>query len=230
MAACMLHRRGVSARASGMTAQSLLRHVAANFDHSHRNVFECDIDTCKQPQQPPSRSPDFPFTTLYKHSRQEGRQASWDTATFSSIAKIDDVSFHASLTKRSSAFSATNKLRSELASSTLYRSRLFSRVGGVRSHTGHSHGGGSLSELGVSTKEEGPGGEAAERMMRIGLAADIVLTVGKGAAGYVSGSTAIIADAAHSLSDIVRWQRKYEKCAHLLRFQNHSPLLTSHML
>ena len=207
MTACMLHGRGVSARASDIIVQSFFRHGAANFDHSHRNVSGCDIATCRQPQQPPPVSPEFPSATLYKHLRQESRQASWDKAAFSSVAKLNDVSFHASHTKRSPAFSATNKLRSELASPALPRSCLFFRVGGVRRHTGHSHGGGSLSELGVATKEEGPGGEAAERMMRIGLAADIVLTVGKGAAGYVSGSTAIIADAAHSLSDIVRCLR-----------------------
>uniref|UniRef100_A0A0E0NUZ1 Cation efflux protein transmembrane domain-containing protein n=1 Tax=Oryza rufipogon TaxID=4529 RepID=A0A0E0NUZ1_ORYRU len=47
------------------------------------------------------------------------------------------------------------------------------------------------------------GGEASERIFRLGLAADVVLTVGKAVTGYLSGSTAIAADAAHSLSDIV---------------------------
>ncbi|KAK9057257.1 hypothetical protein SSX86_022092 [Deinandra increscens subsp. villosa] len=42
-----------------------------------------------------------------------------------------------------------------------------------------------------------------ERIFRLGLAADIGLTAGKVFAGYFSGSTAIIADAAHSLSDVV---------------------------
>ena len=46
--------------------------------------------------------------------------------------------------------------------------------------------------------------EAGERVSRMGLIADVFLTVGKGFAGYVSGSTAIIADAAHSMSDVVR--------------------------
>jgi divalent metal cation (Fe/Co/Zn/Cd) transporter len=47
------------------------------------------------------------------------------------------------------------------------------------------------------------GGETSERIFRLGLAADVVLTVGKAVTGYLSGSTAIAADAAHSLSDIV---------------------------
>ncbi|CAN6289462.1 unnamed protein product [Urochloa humidicola] len=47
------------------------------------------------------------------------------------------------------------------------------------------------------------GGEASERIFRLGLAADVALTAGKAFTGYLSGSTAIVADAAHSLSDIV---------------------------
>ncbi|KAI3829596.1 hypothetical protein L1987_03722 [Smallanthus sonchifolius] len=42
-----------------------------------------------------------------------------------------------------------------------------------------------------------------DRIFRLGLAADVGLTAGKVLAGYLSGSTAIIADAAHSLSDVV---------------------------
>lgn len=63
---------------------------------------------------------------------------------------------------------------------------------GRRTHMGHAH------------HEEGsePGG-AGEKVLKLGLLADVLLTIGKGAAGYVSGSAAIIADAAHSLSDIV---------------------------
>ncbi|KAL6902081.1 hypothetical protein ACP4OV_004957 [Aristida adscensionis] len=63
----------------------------------------------------------------------------------------------------------------------------------ARGHVGHSHHHGG----------DGDGGEASERIFRLGLAADVALTVGKGVTGYLSGSTAIVADAAHSLSDIV---------------------------
>ncbi|KAK1354127.1 metal tolerance protein 2 [Heracleum sosnowskyi] len=45
--------------------------------------------------------------------------------------------------------------------------------------------------------------EEGEKIFRLGLAADIGLAAGKALTGYVSGSTAIIADAAHSLSDVV---------------------------
>lgn len=37
----------------------------------------------------------------------------------------------------------------------------------------------------------------------MGLAADVGLAAGKALTGYLSGSTAIIADAAHSVSDVV---------------------------
>ncbi|KAJ8636430.1 hypothetical protein MRB53_010697 [Persea americana] len=46
-------------------------------------------------------------------------------------------------------------------------------------------------------------GTVGERVSRLGLAADIFLASGKAVTGYLSGSTAIIADAAHSVSDIV---------------------------
>ncbi|XXG54158.1 hypothetical protein AAC387_Pa03g2108 [Persea americana] len=46
-------------------------------------------------------------------------------------------------------------------------------------------------------------GTEGERVSRLGLAADIFLASGKAVTGYLSGSTAIIADAAHSVSDIV---------------------------
>ncbi|XP_002467866.2 metal tolerance protein 2 isoform X2 [Sorghum bicolor] len=62
----------------------------------------------------------------------------------------------------------------------------------ARGHVGHSHHHGGED-----------GGETSERIFRLGLAADVVLTVGKAVTGYLSGSTAIAADAAHSLSDIV---------------------------
>ncbi|KEH43242.1 metal tolerance protein 2 isoform X1 [Medicago truncatula] len=42
-----------------------------------------------------------------------------------------------------------------------------------------------------------------ENIFKLGLAADIALATGKAFTGYLSGSTAIIADAAHSISDVV---------------------------
>lgn len=63
---------------------------------------------------------------------------------------------------------------------------------GRRTHMGHAH----------HEEVSEPGG-AGEKVLKLGLLADVLLTIGKGAAGYVSGSAAIIADAAHSLSDIV---------------------------
>ncbi|KAK1316098.1 Metal tolerance protein 2 [Acorus calamus] len=42
-----------------------------------------------------------------------------------------------------------------------------------------------------------------ESVFRLGLAADVALAAGKAVTGYLSGSTAIIADAAHSVTDII---------------------------
>lgn len=46
-------------------------------------------------------------------------------------------------------------------------------------------------------------GMDGDTVFQLGLAADIALASGKALTGYLSGSTAIIADAAHSVSDIV---------------------------
>ena len=67
---------------------------------------------------------------------------------------------------------------------------------GRRSHMGHAH---DCDDHGRHEKL----GAYGEKILRWGLCSDITLTVGKVAAGYISGSTAIIADAAHSASDIV---------------------------
>ncbi|KAL3683822.1 hypothetical protein R1sor_001844 [Riccia sorocarpa] len=66
-----------------------------------------------------------------------------------------------------------------------------------RGHMGHGH----HHQQGTPGQHDNTG-KAGERVLRLGLWSDILLSVGKGAAGYVSGSTAIIADAAHSVSDI----------------------------
>ncbi|KAG0587956.1 hypothetical protein KC19_2G204300 [Ceratodon purpureus] len=68
---------------------------------------------------------------------------------------------------------------------------------GRRTHMGHAHD----HDVGQESQEQL--GAYGQKVLRWGLWTDILLTVGKGAAGYVSGSTAIIADAAHSASDIV---------------------------
>ncbi|KAF8006599.1 hypothetical protein BT93_K0794 [Corymbia citriodora subsp. variegata] len=64
-----------------------------------------------------------------------------------------------------------------------------------RWHLGHTHH--DHDHRQVSAGEEG------ERIFRLGLAADVCLATGKAVTGYLSGSTAIIADAAHSVSDVV---------------------------
>ncbi|KAJ8547446.1 hypothetical protein K7X08_011032 [Anisodus acutangulus] len=61
-----------------------------------------------------------------------------------------------------------------------------------RWHTGHSHDHHHLRS-----------GKDGERIFRLGLVADIGLAASKAFTGYVCGSTAIIADAAHSISDVV---------------------------
>ncbi|OMP06646.1 hypothetical protein COLO4_07998 [Corchorus olitorius] len=63
-----------------------------------------------------------------------------------------------------------------------------------RWHFGHSHD--HRDHQHNITKE-------GEKIFRLGLGADIGLAAGKALTGYLSGSTAIIADAAHSVSDVV---------------------------
>ncbi|PON57150.1 Cation efflux protein [Parasponia andersonii] len=68
-----------------------------------------------------------------------------------------------------------------------------------RWHLGyHSHHGDDNS----NHNDHGSGLEG-EKVFRLGLASDLVLATAKALTGYLSGSTAIIADAAHSVSDVV---------------------------
>ncbi|XP_022758041.1 metal tolerance protein 2-like isoform X2 [Durio zibethinus] len=60
-----------------------------------------------------------------------------------------------------------------------------------RWHLGHSH------DHHHNVTKEG------EKVFRLGLGADVCLATGKALTGYISGSTAIIADAVHSISDVV---------------------------
>ncbi|KAJ0054575.1 hypothetical protein Pint_01029 [Pistacia integerrima] len=65
----------------------------------------------------------------------------------------------------------------------------------VRWHLGHSHD--------HHDHRHQFSGKEAENIFWLGLFSDIGLATGKALTGYVSGSTAIIADAAHSVSDVV---------------------------
>ncbi|PKI70500.1 hypothetical protein CRG98_009005 [Punica granatum] len=69
-----------------------------------------------------------------------------------------------------------------------------------RWHLGHSH---SHSHSHDHHEHLQLSGKEGENIFRLGLAADIGLSAGKAFVGYLSGSTAIIADAAHSVSDVV---------------------------
>ncbi|KAL6500362.1 Metal tolerance protein C1 [Orobanche hederae] len=64
-----------------------------------------------------------------------------------------------------------------------------------RWHGGHTHGRHDDRDL--------HSGKEGEKIFRLGLAADIGLAAGKAVTGSLTGSTAIIADAAHSISDVV---------------------------
>ncbi|KAJ8543309.1 hypothetical protein K7X08_005832 [Anisodus acutangulus] len=64
-----------------------------------------------------------------------------------------------------------------------------------RWHTGHSHSHHDHRDL--------RSGKDGEKIFRLGLAADIGLAASKAFTGYVCGSTVIIADAAHSISNVV---------------------------
>lgn len=74
-------------------------------------------------------------------------------------------------------------------------------------HANHHHEGG-----------HDKSGKASERVLGWGLWGDIGLAIGKGGAGYVSGSTALIADAAHSVSDIVSASSECERSTSARQF------------
>ncbi|KAL5862835.1 hypothetical protein ACOSQ3_000349 [Xanthoceras sorbifolium] len=79
--------------------------------------------------------------------------------------------------------------------SSLFSHELYFKVP-IRLHLGHSHHDHHHHHDDFSGKD-------AENIFRLGLASDIGLATGKALTGYLSGSTAIIADAAHSISDVV---------------------------
>ncbi|KAL5795644.1 hypothetical protein ACOSQ2_000464 [Xanthoceras sorbifolium] len=76
--------------------------------------------------------------------------------------------------------------------SSLFSHELYFKVP-IRLHLGHSH----------HDHRHDFSGKDAENIFRLGLASDIGLATGKALTRYLSGSTAIIADAAHSISDVV---------------------------
>ncbi|CAI0446061.1 unnamed protein product [Linum tenue] len=72
----------------------------------------------------------------------------------------------------------------------------------IRWHLGHSHSDAHHHHVG-HTSDASAAGQEGDKIFRLGLAADIGLSLGKAFTGYLTGSTAIIADAAHSISDVV---------------------------
>lgn len=68
-------------------------------------------------------------------------------------------------------------------------------------------------------------GEEGEKIFRLGLTADIGLSVGKALTGYLCGSTAIIADAAHSVSDVVI---RFETVNYIINWYREMILCVSH--
>lgn len=75
--------------------------------------------------------------------------------------------------------------------SSIYSNQHYLKIP-IRWHLGHSH-----------DHHQQLSGKDAENIFRLGLASDVGLAAGKALTGYLSGSTAIIADAAHSISDVV---------------------------
>ncbi|KAI3864536.1 hypothetical protein MKX03_016993 [Papaver bracteatum] len=95
-------------------------------------------------------------------------------------------------------FPINNPFLQQQPQSTSDRNPNFNKIS-RRWHIGHHHqhgGSGGGGDDKNSSKE-------GEKVFKLGLAADISLATGKALTGYLSGSTAIIADAAHSISDVV---------------------------
>lgn len=114
----------------------------------------------------------------------------------SSLSRLYHHRLHSPLRRQSSPLETTPRFN-------------FSKRWHFGHHTGSDH------------QHQRPGGaEEGERIFRLGLTADIGLSVGKALTGYLCGSTAIIADAAHSVSDVVCLSFIY-----LIKKSNHPSLL-----
>ena len=70
-------------------------------------------------------------------------------------------------------------------------------------HHGHSHSHGPDEAAALVSALAGKGSDPGSRITLIGLGANVALTGVKGAAGWVLGSAALLADAAHSGSDLL---------------------------
>ena len=69
----------------------------------------------------------------------------------------------------------------------------------TRTHAGHSHKGSPDNTYLISANKN----DAGVRITRIGLFVNLAMAVGKGIGGYVFHSQALLADAFHSLTDLV---------------------------
>lgn len=69
----------------------------------------------------------------------------------------------------------------------------------TRTHAGHSHGGPQDNSYLISANKK----DAGVRITRIGLFVNLAMAIGKGIGGYVFHSQALVADAFHSLTDLV---------------------------
>jgi divalent metal cation (Fe/Co/Zn/Cd) transporter len=69
----------------------------------------------------------------------------------------------------------------------------------TRTHAGHSHDGPPDNSYLISANKK----DAGVRITRIGLFVNLAMAVGKGIGGYIFHSQALVADAFHSLTDLV---------------------------
>jgi divalent metal cation (Fe/Co/Zn/Cd) transporter len=69
----------------------------------------------------------------------------------------------------------------------------------IRTHAGHSHGRAPDNSYLISANKK----DAGVRITRIGLFVNLAMAIGKGIGGYVFHSQALVADAFHSLTDLV---------------------------
>lgn len=84
---------------------------------------------------------------------------------------------------------------------TLHTSHTHSHSSHHGGHGGHTHGGHEETQALVSALSGSA--DPGSRITLIGLGANVGLTLTKGAAGWVMGSAALLADAAHSGSDLL---------------------------
>lgn len=105
------------------------------------------------------------------------------------LVKVTNTTYHTSSLFHASEYVLSGRLTNTMASTPTQ----------ARQHSGHAHHHHHDNTYLTSTNEK----DAGVRITRIGLYVNLLMAIGKGLGGYFLNSQALIADAFHSLTDLV---------------------------